>query len=63
VHTALPHKCTQSWLCATRYQGCRVSVEPRRVVIDGRGKAHEFFFETDPTPAPYTGPQAKAGPF
>jgi hypothetical protein len=32
-----------------------------RIVICGRGKAQEFFFETDPDPYPYTAPQAKAG--
>ena len=44
----------------------RVTMEPnaigrRRVVIDGRGKAHEFFFETDPHPYPLYSPQARAG--
>jgi hypothetical protein len=38
-----------------------VAIGRRRVVIDGRGKAHEFFFELIPTPTAYAGPQAKAG--
>jgi hypothetical protein len=38
-----------------------VAVEPLRLVIDGRGKAQDFFFKTDPHLYPYTGPQEKAG--
>jgi hypothetical protein len=61
MHAALPPKRTESRLRATAYQGCRVAIGRRRVVIDGRGKAHEFFFETDPHPYPLYSPQAKAG--
>jgi len=57
----LPHEYTESWLwgySVSGLQGLRLGIG--RVAIDGRGKAQEFFFETDPTPTCYTG-QAKAG--
>ena len=59
----LPHEYTESWLwgySVSGLQGLRLGIG--RVAIDGRGKAQEFFFETDPTPSRYTAPRERRAP-
>jgi hypothetical protein len=52
---ALNHGCK-----VTGKQGLQLAIG--NVVIDGRGKAHEFFFETDPRPYRLCKPSGKGGP-
>jgi hypothetical protein len=47
---------------AAKLQRCRVAIARVGGRHVGWRQAEEFFFETDPTPTPYTAPQEKAGP-